>query len=356
MIAVELVAGLVLLVLGAELLVRGAARLALGLGIPALVVGLTVVAFGTSAPELAVSVKSAWSGQSELALANAVGSNTFNILFILGLSAVVAPLAVSRTLLRRDLPVMSLVALIALLMAWNGSIGAVEAGALCLGLVGYTVWLLRQGLREGADASDEDLAELVHNPQPAWRNLLLVLAGLVLLVLGARWLVSSAVELATVLGLSEAIIGLTIVAAGTSLPELMTSVMATFRGQRDIAIGNVVGSNIFNILCVVGLSGLFAPEALTAGAQMRMLDLPVMLGVSLLCLPLCLSGARLCRREGVLLLLLYLSYLWYSIALATSAEYLLQLQWVLGIGVPLLVALVVVMIWKLERREAKGRP
>lgn len=145
MIAVELVAGLVLLVVGAELLVRGAARLALGLGIPALVVGLTVVAFGTSAPELAVSVKSAWSGQSELALANAVGSNTFNILFILGLSAVVAPLAVSRTLLRRDLPVMSLVALIALLMAWNGSIGAVEAGALCLGLVGYTVWLLRQG-------------------------------------------------------------------------------------------------------------------------------------------------------------------------------------------------------------------
>lgn len=351
MIAVELMAGLVLLIVGAELLVRGAARLALGLGIPALVVGLTVVAFGTSAPELAVSVKSAWGGQSELALANAVGSNTFNILFILGLSALVAPLAVSHTLLRRDLPIMSVVALIAVLMAWNGSIGTVEAGLLCLGLVGYTAWLLRQGLKDGADASDVDLDERVQTPQ-----LLLVLAGLVLLVMGARWLVSSAVELATALGLSEAIIGLTIVAAGTSLPEVMTSVMATIRGQRDIAIGNVVGSNIFNILCVVGLSGLFAPEALTAGAQMRMLDLPVMLGVSLLCLLLCLSGARLCRREGVLLLLMYLSYLWYSIALATSAEYLPQLQWGLGIGVPLLVALVVVMVWKLERREAKSLP
>jgi cation:H+ antiporter len=323
---IMLVVGLVLLVVGADLLVKGAARLAGSFGIPALVIGLTVVAFGTSAPELAVSVKAAYSGQAELAIANVVGSNIFNVLFILGAAAMISPLIISRQLIRQDVPIMVLISVAALLMTLDGNISRLEAAILFAGLLGYTWFLFRQGKAKGADTVDEEVEAMLKSTTPAWQNALLVIGGLILLVLGARWLVESAVEIARAWGVNEAVIGLTIVAAGTSLPEVVTSIVATIRGERDIAVGNVVGSNIFNILCVLGLSGLVSPIPLLAGEQMAMVDIPVMVGVALLCVPLFFIGSVLNRIEGLLFMLLYIAYTWYLVAMALKESYLPDLQ------------------------------
>lgn len=318
-------AGLILLITGAELLVKGASRLAISFGIPALVVGLTVVAFGTSAPEMAVSVKAAFSGQAELAIANVVGSNIFNILFILGLAAVIMPLIVSQQLIRQDVPIMIAISVMALWMIQDGMIGKLEATILFAGVVLYTVFLFYQGKKTGIDNNEVD-----EKPAPTWLNVMLIIIGLALLVLGARWLVQSAVTIASSFGVSEAVIGLTIIAAGTSLPEVMTSIVATIKGERDIAIGNVVGSNIFNILAVLGLSGLFSPTPLLASEQLMQIDVPVMLGVAILCLPLFFLGGNLNRFEGLLFLMLYVAYVWFTIAMALSLPYLPQLQtWLL---------------------------
>lgn len=347
-----LVLGLVLLVFGADLMVKGAARLAGNFGVPALVIGLTVVAFGTSAPELAVSVKAAYSGQAELAIANVVGSNIFNILLILGLSAIIAPLMISRQLIRQDVPIMVGVSLVAAAMALDGNIGRLEALVLTIGLLSYTAFLFHQGRKQGMDTSDEEVEAMLKVKAPAWQNLLLVAGGLVLLVLGARWLVQSAVEIATMFGVSEAVIGLTIVAAGTSLPEVVTSVVATMRGERDIAVGNVVGSNIFNILSVLGLSGLVSPIPLLAGEQLVQLDLPVMLGAAILCVPLFFTGAILDRIEGSIFLALYVAYIWYLIALALALPYLPTLQNGIVFGLlPVMLVYITYSLWHSLRRR-----
>jgi K+-dependent Na+/Ca+ exchanger related-protein len=347
-----LVLGLVLLVVGADLLVKGAARLAGNFGVPALVIGLTVVAFGTSAPELAVSVKAAYSGQAELAIANVVGSNIFNVLFILGLSALIFPLVISRQLIRQDVPLMVGVSVVLVLMTLNNAIERWEALILFLGLISYTAFLFYQGRKQGMDVSDGEVEEMLKAKVPAWQNVLLVIVGLALLVLGARWLVQSAVEIATLFGVNEAVIGLTIVAAGTSLPEVVTSVVATVRGERDIAVGNVVGSNVFNILCVLGLSGLVSPTPLLAGDQMAQLDIPVMLGVALLCVPLFFAGATLNRWDGGLFLVLYIAYVWYLIAVALTQPYLVTLQKGIVYGLlPLVLLYVAFTLWQTRRRS-----
>lgn len=347
-----LVLGLVLLVFGADLLVKGAARLAGNFGVPALVIGLTVVAFGTSAPELAVSVKAAYSGQAELAIANVVGSNIFNVLFILGLSALISPLLISRQLIRQDVPLMVGVSVVAAVMALDGNINRIEALILVVGLVSYTAFLFYQGRKKGMDTSDEEVEAMLKVKVPVWQNVLLVVGGLVLLVLGARWLVQSAIEIATMLGVNEAVIGLTIVAAGTSLPEVVTSVVATMRGERDIAVGNVVGSNIFNILCVLGLSGLVTPTPLLAGEQLAQLDIPVMLGVALLCVPLFFTGAILDRIEGGLFLMLYVAYVWYLVAVALAQPYIGTLQNGIVFGLlPLVLVYTLYSLWHSLRRR-----
>lgn len=350
-----LIVGLVLLVIGADLLVKGAARLAGNFGVPALVIGLTVVAFGTSAPELAVSVKAAYSGQAELAIANVVGSNIFNVLFILGVSALIFPLVISRQLIRQDVPLMVGASVVAVVMVLDGNINRWEALLLVIALVAYTWFLFRQGKKQGMDVSDEEVEAMLKVKVPVWQNLLLVIGGLVLLVLGARWLVQSAVEIATLLGVNEAVIGLTIVAAGTSLPEVVTSIMATIRGERDIAVGNVVGSNIFNILCVLGLSGLVSPIPLLAGEQMAQLDLPVMLGVAVLCVPLFFTGATLTRPDGALFLGLYVFYVWYLVAQALSQPYIPMLQSVFLFGVlPVVILYVLISLVHHFRQQPKG--
>lgn len=350
-----LIVGLVLLVFGAELLIKGAARLASNFGVPALVIGLTVVAFGTSAPELAVSVKAAYAGQAELAIANVVGSNIFNVLVILGIAAIISPLIISHQLIRQDVPIMVGVTLLAVAMTQDGNINKWEAVILTLGLLVYTWFLFYQGKKKGVDVSDGEVDELLSGEVPVWKNIVLVVGGLVLLVLGARWLVQSAVELATAWGVNEAVIGLTIVAAGTSLPEVMTSVMATIRGQRDIAVGNVVGSNIFNILCVLGVSGLVSPMPLLAGDQLANVDIPVMLGVAVLCLPVFYIGAILSRAEGALFLVLYVAYVWILIAMALELGYAAQLQNAVLYGlIPVAAAFVLVtLVLDLRKRSVQ---
>jgi cation:H+ antiporter len=311
-----LILGLILLVVGAELLVRGASRLAAAVGISPLVVGLTVVAFGTSAPELAVSVQSALSGQADLALGNVVGSNIFNVLFILGLSALITPLVVSHQLVRLDVPVMIGVSVLLLLLSLDGVIGRWQGGLLFAGIVAYTWFLIGQSRRESAAAASSagEVQDAGRGMRGSWgRNVALVIGGLVLLVLGSRWLVNGAIELASSLGVSELVIGLTIVAAGTSLPEVATSVLASIRGERDIAVGNVVGSNIFNILAVLGISGLVAPEGIEVVRSAVAFDIPVMTAVALACLPIFFSGYLIARWEGALFMGYYVAYTLYLV-------------------------------------------
>jgi cation:H+ antiporter len=312
--------GLGLLVLGAEWLVKGASRLAAALGISPLVIGLTVVAYGTSAPEMAVSVKSAWAGQPDLALGNVVGSSIFNVLFILGASALITPLIVSSQLVRLDVPIMIGLSLLTLVLAGDGSIGRLDGALLLAGAVAYTVFQVRQSRKESAAIRDEYAQEYEKKRFSTAANFALVAAGLALLVLGSRWLVNGAVAFAQALGVSELVIGLTIVAAGTSLPEVATSLLAAFRGERDIAVGNVVGSNIFNVLSVLGLAALVSPAGLPAAPALLRFDLPAMIAVAVACLPIFASGARIARWEGALFLFYYAAYTAYLVLAAQQHD------------------------------------
>ncbi len=322
-ILVSFVGGLLVLVVGAELLVRGASRLAVSAGISPLVVGLTVVAFGTSSPELAVSVQSAYAGRVDLALGNVVGSNIFNVLFILGLSALVAPLVVSLQVVRQEVPVMIGASLLLVALVLDGGISRLDAALLTALIVGYTVFLVVQARRSRSSAEVDAGVDVGSAWDRHWGvQVLLVLAGLGLLVLGSHWLVNAAVAFAQLLGVSEIVIGLTIVAAGTSMPEVATSVMATLRGHRDIAVGNVIGSNVFNILAVLGISGLVAPTALAVAPEFLQFNLPVMVAVALLCLPIFFTGSVISRGEGALLLASYAAYTAYLVLDAQGSEWL----------------------------------
>ena len=321
------VLGGVLLVGGAELLVRGASRLAVAAGVTPLVVGLTVVAFGTSAPEMAVTVGSAYAGQADVALGNVVGSNIFNVLFILGVSALIAPLVVAQQLVRFDVPLLIGTSAVTLLMALDGRIGRVDGAVLFVGIVAYTVFLVRQSRRESAavvDEYDEAFGAPVERARPVV-NVALVLVGLGLLVLGARWLVDAAVTTATALGVSELVIGLTIVAAGTSLPEVATSVLATIRGERDIAVGNVVGSCIFNLLAVLGLGSIVAPAGIPVSEGALTFDIPVMIAVAIAALPVFFTGHTITRWEAGVFLGYYVAYTAYLILGAAEHAFAAQL-------------------------------
>lgn len=318
-----LILGLALLVGGAEFLVRGASRLATAIGISPLVVGLTVVAFGTSSPELAVSVMSAYAGQADLALGNVVGSNIFNVLVILGLAALIVPLVVAQQLIRFDVPVMIGVSFLLLLLSLDGNIGRLDGVLLFSGVVAYTVFLIRQSRRESsAEVKAEYEQEFGAKEEPGgWlKNTALMVVGLAGLMLGSKWLVDSAVTIAQSFGVSELIIGLTIVAAGTSMPEVATSVVAALRGERDIAVGNVVGSNIFNILCVLGLGSIVAPAGINVSSAALQFDIPVMIAIAVACLPVFFAGNEITRANGAVFLAYYAAYLVYLIFTATQHD------------------------------------
>lgn len=320
------IAGLVALVVGATLLVRGASLLALRLGLSPLVVGLTVVAFGTSAPEMAVSTGAVLSGQGGLAVGNAVGSNIFNVLFILGLAALITPLAVHRQVIRQEAPIMIGGAVLLIVLGLDGMLGLFD-GALLLGLLlAYTVFLVRQSRAESATTGPDEFADNLPPVQPGrWdarlpAQLVLIVAGLTLLVLGSDWLVQAAVAVARALGLSEVVIGLTIVAAGTSLPEVAASVMASIKGERDIAVGNVVGSCVFNLFGVVGLgavvAGIGSPQGLSLPPNVAQFDLWVMLATLVACVPVFVTGREIARWEGALFLAYYVAYVAYLVMAA----------------------------------------
>jgi cation:H+ antiporter len=342
------VAGLIFLIIGAEALVRGASRLAAVFGISPLVIGLTVVAFGTSSPELAVSIKSALSGQPSIALGNIIGSNIFNVLFILGVSALIVPLVVSQQLVRLDVPVMIALSFVVLLLALDGNFGLGDGILLVTGLVVYVWFLIRESRRETAFTRQESVQEPGSaSPTSAGRirNIVLVIGGLALLVLGSRWLVDGAVSFARYLGVSELIVGLTIVAAGTSLPEVVTSIIAALRGERDIAVGNVVGSNIFNILAVLGITSVVAPGGIEVSPAVVGFDLPVMIAVALACLPIFFTGGTISRKEGVLLLAYYVAYTAYLILAASHHDALprfsaVMLEFVIPLTVVTMIGLV----------------
>jgi cation:H+ antiporter len=305
--------GLACLVTGAEFLVRGAARLALSFGISPLAVGLTVVAFGTSTPELAVSIEAAWVDKAGIAMGNAVGSNIANVLLVLGISAVIVPLVVANQLIRQEVPIMIGFSLLLLVLAFDGQISRFDGVIFAVLLTSYTAFVIRQSRRQGV-ASREELPA----PATGWRGhwgiqAVLIFAGLGLLVLGAHWLVEAAIAFAWFLGISELVIGLTVVAIGTSLPEIVTSIVAAMRGQRDIAVGNVVGSNIFNIAGVLGLSSLIAPSGINVHPAMLSFDIPVMIGVAIACLPIFFTGNLIARWEGMLFLGAYAAYVAYLV-------------------------------------------
>ena len=347
-------AGLALLIVGADLLVRGASRLSLSLGIAPLVVGLTVVAFGTSAPELAVSVKGALDGQTDIALGNVVGSNIFNILFILGLSALIAPLVVDRQLIRQEVPIVIGLSLLVGGMVLDLRLSAAEGALLVLLIAGYTLLLYFQGKNAPASEVTDDLLPT----GPAWLSrlpaqLALILVGLGMLVLGSRWLVDSAITFAEMLGVSQLVIGLTIVAAGTSLPEVAASVTAALRGQRDIAVGNVVGSNTFNILGALGVSAMVAPSALTLPPSMLAFDIPVMTAVAIACLPIFMTGNLIARWEGALFFAYYVAYTLYLIMAAKDHDALGDYAFVMQtIALPLTaITLVIIVVRHLRGRR-----
>jgi cation:H+ antiporter len=320
--SLAVIAGLAVLAWSADRFVLGAAGLARTLGVAPLLIGLTVVAFGTSAPEIIVSVLASLQGSPGLAVGNAIGSNIANIGLVLGVAALIAPLTVASTILRRELPILMVVTVLGLLLLMDGTLGVRDGLVLLAGLLVLTVWLVRQGMAQ--NGQDNPLAIEVEASLPPDltlpRALFWLLLGLVLLLVSSRTLVWGAVEIAQALGVSELVIGLTIVAIGTSLPELATSVAAALKGENDLAIGNIVGSNLFNLLCVLAIPGLLAPAAVENDVLFR--DYPLMLGMTLLLFIFALTRGRVAgqiqRWQGALLLGLFMSYLvllgWMSVS------------------------------------------
>ncbi len=345
------VLGLAFLVGGAEALVRGASKLASAFGVSPLVIGLTVVAFGTSSPELAVSLRSAIIGQAggNIAIGNVVGSNIANVLLILGLSALIAPLIVSQQLIRRDVPFMIYVSLLLYVFGLDGSINRLEGFSLFTMVLAYTAYAIRSSRKESVLIQDEYAAEFGQVKNTLLKDCLLIVLGLALLVIGSQWLVNGAVSIAHILGVSDLVIGLTVVAVGTSLPEIATSMVASFRGETDIAVGNVVGSNLFNILSVIGLSALVAPDGVLVAIDALTFDIPVMIAVAIVCLPVFFTGYLISRWEGFVFLVYYVTYTLWLVLNSANHEYLAI---VLYIMIPLtLLTLLVLSLRQLITKE-----
>jgi cation:H+ antiporter len=385
MTALLVVGGLVTLTLGAELLVRGASRLAAGIGVAPLVVGLTVVALGTSAPEVAVSVGSALAGRGDIAVGNVVGSNVLNVLLVLGLSAVITPLLVSRQLVRREVPVLVVLSGGVLAMAVDGRIETWESALLVISAAAYLVVLglgaraargsaRASSLRSATDplAGDGDPAGSGPDasaggpgdggdpgggsgltPREVAVSVLQVLAGVLGLVAGAHWLVEGATSVARAVGVSELVVGLTVVALGTSLPELATCIAAAVRDEVDLLVGNVVGSNLLNLMLVLGAAGLVAPGGLAVPPAAWSFDLPVMVSAAVACLPIFFTGYRISRWEGVFFLAYYAAYLLFLVLDATGHGAVPRIREMAVYVLPITVVTAAVV--GLRHRRAGGR-
>ncbi|SIQ66442.1 cation:H+ antiporter [Shewanella morhuae] len=309
LITLSILGGFIILTLGAEALVRGASSIALRLGITPLIIGLTIVAFGTSAPELAVSVKSALAGNSGIALGNVIGSNIANIGLILAITALIRPIQVQSQVVKRDIPLMILASMLFWGLLLDGELSLIDGVVLLSLLVGYLAF----SYISSKNSNEEE--EIDAGPNNPLLSVLFIVVGISMLVGGGILFVNGAVDLAKTFGVSEVIIGLTIVAIGTSMPELVTSVIAALKGQSDIAIGNVVGSNLFNILGILGVTAIVQP---VSALGFQSIDFIVMLAFAVIILPFAWTGLRIGRREGTVLLLGYLGYMGYLVNQAST--------------------------------------
>ena len=307
-----LIVGFVVLIYGADFFVDGASKLAKRFNIPSFIIGLTICALGTSAPELAVSVTASISGANSLAIGNVLGSNFFNLMVVLGVCAVINPIPVTKNLLRRDYPVsVAAITLLSVFLMSDSDVSRVEAGILFCFLIGYIVWTIVDTKKhpETAEPEAEENEEFV-----PWKCALYIIGGCAAIVLGGDLVVESAKVLGGAMGMSEKLIGFTICAIGTSLPELVTSYTASKKNQNDMAMGNVIGSNIFNILCILGLSGLISPIAIgDANINATLIDCGINVGVCILAYVFCITGKRVDRWEGIVLIGIYLAYMAYNI-------------------------------------------
>ena len=309
---IYLIAGLGLLYLGAQILVKGGAALALRLGLNALVVGLTVIAYGTSSPEMVVSVSASLQDNGAIAIGNVVGSNICNIALILGVCALVSPLSASAQIIRREIPIMIGVSVVLAAMLWDEQLSRPEGGVLFAGIVVYTVLTVRDARAETKGKAEQEYGEdFPAGSMGLGKSVLLVVAGLGVLVVASQLFVGGAVVLAKSWGVTEAVIGLTVVAVGTSMPEFVTSLVAAVRGHGDVAIGNVVGSNIFNVLGILGIAALINPID-TSG--LSRVDLATMVVAALAMLPAARSGGVISRLEGAVLLFAYFGYTAWLVA------------------------------------------
>lgn len=317
-----LLLGLVALVAGAELVVRGGGRVAAGLGVAPIIIGVTIVSIGTSAPELAVGIEAAAQGNGSLAIGNIAGTNVVNLLLVLGLSAAIRPLEMHTQTLRLDLPVMVVAAATVTFLAWDGTLSRLDGVLLAASAAAYTIVIVRVARRERPFVKQEYEREYTPPPpkEPVtgllWNGALL-LAGIAVVVIGADLLVDGASGLARASGVSEAFIGLTIVAIGTSAPELVTTIVSTVRGERDIAIGNLLGSSVFNLFLILGVTAMVPRGGIGVEHDLMRIDLPVMLAVAVLCVPVFFSGRRVSRWEGIGFVALYAGYLTYLVAART---------------------------------------
>ena len=356
------VAGLILLVAGGEALVRGASTLATKAGLSPLVIGMVVVSAATSAPELAVTVGSVLDGEPDLAVGNVVGSNIVNILVILGISAIISPLVIKRQLIRFDIPVMVGLSLLLVLVSLDGRISVFDGMLLLAVLIFQIIMSIVIG-RRTAGEPEEKPNELPLNSKPVslWLAALLLAVGVGLLVLGAQLLVSGAVNIATGLGVSSLVIGLTVVALGTSLPELATSIIAIRRGERDMAVGNIVGSNLFNIGLVLGLPAIIFKDGIPVPSAAIALDLPLMLAAAVALLPIAFTGFIIARWEGVMFVALYAAYTLYLVL--ASAEHdaaqgftIIMLWFVLPLLAVTIIAVTSYEIGLLRGRKERSKP
>ncbi len=354
------IAGLAILTLGAELFVRNSSALALRLGISPLVIGLTLVAMGTSAPEMAVSLKGVYTGVPDIAVGNVVGSNIFNVLFILGVSALIIPLTVHLQILRLDIPVMIAASALMWLFAFDGRISFYEGMVMVGSLVGYTfylIWLSQKEKKQDTKEFDQEFGKVdKQSTIKIWiLSPLMILSGLGLLVFGARWMVDAAVQIARGWGVSEAIIGLTIVAAGTSLPEVATSIVAAIKGERDIAVGNVVGSNVFNILGILGFCAIASGSAVPVSDGILRFDIPIMVAVAFACLPIFFTSSRISRWEGALFFFYYVAYTLYLVLQSVQHDQLPQISSVmLGFVIPITVLTLLVTVCRKPKARAEA--
>ncbi len=349
---IAFILGFVFLISGAELLVRGASNLAKTIGISPLVVGLTIVAFGTSAPELAVNIQSTWTSKPDLAVGNIIGSNILNILLVLGIGAIIAPLSISQRLIRLEVPLMIGASFALLLLSIDGKLDFWDGLLMFSAIVIYaffSIKMCRQD-KQPEHCSSEQLSKSWYQKFSVIIQLGLIIVGLGLLVQGSQWLVEGAVVIAKLIGISELIIGLTIVSIGTSLPEVATVVIASLRGEPELVVGNVVGSNLFNILLVLGFTSLIAPDGIEVSHTAIVFDMPVMIAVAVACLPIFFVGYMIKRWEGILFLAFYVAYTLYLFLNATQHSSLSAFNAVMfWFVIPLTAVTLLALAWRDSR-------